>query len=70
MSTNNTFRKAQMLASVVSVENALLAYTRKPTSIDQLGQYRIKTVDSPSQKPVPRGTNIDIPLTDVNLDVT
>jgi hypothetical protein len=67
---NNTFRKAQMLASVGSVESALLAYTGRRTTIDQEGQYRIKTVDSPSQKPVPRGTDIEIPLTDVNLDIT
>jgi hypothetical protein len=32
--------------------------------------FKIKTVDSPSQKPVPRGTDIEIPLTDVNLDIT
>jgi hypothetical protein len=70
MSMNNTFRKAQALASVGSVENAPMAYTGRPTTIDQEGQYRIKTVDSPSQKPVPRGTDIEIPLTDVNLDIT
>jgi hypothetical protein len=29
-----------------------------------------KMPTSPSQKPVPRGTDIEIPLTDVNLDIT
>jgi hypothetical protein len=53
-----------------SVQNALVAFTGKPTSIEQEGLFRLKTVDSPSQKPVPRGTDIEIPLTDVNLDIT
>ena len=69
-SLNNTFRKVQALSQVGSVESALLAFTGKPTTIDQEGLFRIKTVDSPSQKPVPRGTDIEIPLTDVNLDIT
>jgi hypothetical protein len=67
---NNTLRKAAALSSVGSVENALVAFTGKPTPIETLGLYRIKTLDSPTQKPVPKETDIEVPLTDVNLDVT
>jgi hypothetical protein len=48
----------------------LIAFAGKPTTIDTEGLFKIKTVDSPSQKPVPRGTDIEVPLTDVNLDIT
>ncbi|GHU20182.1 hypothetical protein FACS189472_11100 [Alphaproteobacteria bacterium] len=70
MALNHTFRKAMAMEAVGSVENALMSFTGKPTTIDQEGLFRIKCVDSHSQKPVPRGTEIEIPLTDVNLDIT
>jgi hypothetical protein len=67
---NDGFRKALALASVGSIQNALLSYAGRPTTIDQEGLFRIKTLDSPTQKPVIRGDDIETPVTDVNLDIT
>jgi hypothetical protein len=35
-----------------------------------MGLFRLKPIDSSSQKPVPRGTDFEIPLSDANLDIT
>jgi hypothetical protein len=64
------FQKAQAISRFGTVEVAIKSYTGKAGKMDTVGLYRIKTVDSPTQKPVPKGTEVEIPLTDVNQDVT
>jgi hypothetical protein len=69
MSMNKTALKFVSANQLGSIRGALETYTGRPTTIEEVGHYMIKTVDSPSQKPVCRGTEIEIPLTEVNFDV-
>jgi hypothetical protein len=70
MRNQSTYTHHTELATIGSVKGRIMENAAKPGLIEHEGLYRILLTESTTQRPVYEGSEIDIPLTDINLDIT
>jgi hypothetical protein len=70
MRNQSTYTHHNQLTTIGSVKGRIMDNAAKPGLIEHEGLYRNLLTESTTQRPVYEGSEIDIPFTNVNLDIT